>query len=294
MSIDLRYLNNKGMFSSSPFVNHGCNCDLGLYIACVKFEELEDLVYSANYSIVKATDKRLVAFHKTENTALARKALRFHFIKSAILSYQACYDYIVQIAYFGFGFHRRIEKPMEYRSELRHCSFGNTKDSFRMVFKDLLNQTNKIDVLPDYITSAQSFFNQLEDLYDNQRKEINAWANNLKHHGSLSIKELAPKRMPLTVVENALKFNDNHEFIGFQENSKLIPFSDIVQPELLELDEAIRLLRKNNHTICSFSEYLQKQLGLCNLPSKCSTEELCVTPQTFTRNRIEQWLKTKN
>ena len=294
MSLNLRCLNNKAMLTASPFVNMGCNNDLGLYIAAVKLEELEDLISYANYSLIKTTSDKVHAAERDIETKTARKALRFYFLRSAILSYHACFDYIIQIAYFGFGFHRTIKTNANYLSELRVCSFGTGKKSFRSAFNHLLERIDFTKGVPIQVSSAREFYKRLVEFYDEDRKSINSLANQLKHQGSLNIAELAPQRQELASVHCAFEYDDDGRFSGFGEIEDYIPFSDIVKPKLVDINEIVRMLIGYNKLICTFVDYLQEQLGLKDLPAKCKEKDISVQRQSFTKQNIEQWLKTKN
>lgn len=294
MSLKLRYLNNKTMLTASPVVNNGCNNDLGLYIAAVKLEELEDLISYANYSLIKTTSDDVRATESNIETKTARKANRFYFLRSAILSYHACFDYIIQIAYFGFGFHKTIKTNAEYLSELRVCSFGTRKDSFRLAFKHLLESIDFTQEVPIQVSAAKEFYQRLVDFYDQDRKSINSLANQLKHQGALTIEELVPQRQKLASVHCTFEYDDDGNFSGFGEIEDYIPYSDIIKPKLVKINEMVNMLVGYNKLICTFVDYLQEQLGLKELPAKCKGKDLFVPRQSFTKQIIEKWLKTKN
>ena len=65
--------------------------ELGLVIAARKFFELSNLINNANFSI-----------QQSEQTA--KETLRAYYLRYAILDYNACYDYLLQIIYFAFDF----------------------------------------------------------------------------------------------------------------------------------------------------------------------------------------------
>jgi len=294
MSLNLRYLNNKTMLTASPFVNNGCNNDLGLYIAAIKLEELEDLISYANYSLIKTTSDGVNVTEGYIETKTARKALRFYFLRSAILSYHACFDYIIQIAYFGFGFHETIKTNAEYQSELKGCRFGTGKKSFRLVFNHLLARIDFTQEVPIQVSAAKELYERLVKFYDQDRKSINSLANQLKHQGSLNIAELVPQRQELASVHCSFEYDEDGNFAGFGEMDDYVPFSDIVKPNLVDINETVNLLIGYNKLICTFVDYLQEQLGLKDLPAKCKGKDISVQRQSFTKQIIEQWLKTKN
>lgn len=282
------------MLTASPFVNNGCDNDLGLYIAAVKLEELEDLISYANYSLIKTTSDEVHATESNIETKTARKAFRFYFLRSAILSYHACFDYIIQIAYFGFGFHRTIKTNNEYLSELKVCNFGTGKKSFRLAFKQLLESVDFTQEVPIQVSAAKEFYERLVVFYDQDRKSLNSLANQLKHQGSLNIAELVPQRQNLASVHCAFKYDEDGNFAGFGEMEDFIPFSDIIKPKLVRIDETVNMLIGYNKLICTFVDYLQEQLGLKDLPVKCKAKDLSVQRQSFKKQIIEQWHKTKN
>ena len=75
--------------------------DIGSAIAVYKFLEVRNLIAFANYSIELA--------EKSDDNVM-----KYHHYRTAILDYNACYDYILQIIYFGFDFCAPIYSKAEY------------------------------------------------------------------------------------------------------------------------------------------------------------------------------------
>lgn len=65
--------------------------ELGLVIAAHKFFDLSNLINNANFSIQQ--------INKCNS-----EELKSYYLRYAILDYNACYDYLLQIIYFAFDF----------------------------------------------------------------------------------------------------------------------------------------------------------------------------------------------
>ena len=92
--------------------------DTGLIIASQKIQELERIFSSAKFALVKGSHDKQQGVSGDD----AQTVIRFEFLKNAIIWYNSCYDYILQIVYFGFDFNKPISCRSEYLKELK----GNT------------------------------------------------------------------------------------------------------------------------------------------------------------------------
>ena len=74
-------------------------------VAYWKFIELSDKINQGNYSI--------------NNISAVSDSIAFFNVCNAILSYQSCYDYFLQILLFGFGFNSDFHTSKEYRKLIK-------------------------------------------------------------------------------------------------------------------------------------------------------------------------------
>ena len=84
LGLNLQYC----LLNESEYLSLG---ELGLVIAARKFFELSNLIDSANFSI-------------QQSEQCTKDSLKAYYLKYAILDYNACYDYLLQIIYFAFDF----------------------------------------------------------------------------------------------------------------------------------------------------------------------------------------------
>lgn len=237
MTSHLQTISHKRDFAM-PYFSLLCGGHKGLYISTIKFEELEDLIRFSNASLRDGIKEDYKATINGEVRPEAQRVLRFYHLKYAILNYNACYDYILQIIYFAFDFCEDITTREIYQEQLVKCTFSNNS-KFRQRFK-AFSETN---------TKAKELFDKLDDFYNNKRKQLGGWANAIKHRGGLSIPEMIPNR------QNACICNDGE-----------IVFSpQIIYPNIITIDEIIEELKEQNRIICEFSEYLFDFLGFNNV-----------------------------
>lgn len=241
----LRTISVKREFAKPYFSTLLCGCHKGLYISTIKFEELEDLIRFSNASLRDGIKEDYKATINGEVRPEAQRVLRFYHLKYAILNYNACYDYILQIIYFAFNFSEDITTQQIYQEQLGKCTFSNSS-KFRQQFK-AFSETN---------TKAKELFDKLDDFYNNKRRKLGGWANAIKHRGGLSIPEMIPNR---------------HNTCIFESGSIVFSYETIC-PNIITIEEIIDELKEQNKIICEFSEYLFDFLGF----NKVNTNKLSV------------------
>ena len=260
MASQLQTISVKRDFAMPYFSALLCGCHKGLYISTIKFEELEDLIRFSNTSLRDGMKEDYKATINGEVHPTAQRVLRFYHLKYAILNYNACYDYILQIIYFAFDFCEDITTQETYQEQLCQCSFGyNSK--FRKHFK-ALSETN---------VKAKELFDKLDDFYNKKRSKLSGWANAIKHRGGLSIPEMIPNR------HNTCIFGDGS-----------IVFSpETIYPHIITVEDIIEELKEQNKIICEFAEYLFDFLGFNKVnTNKLSLNDcfLDVRPFVYERN----------
>lgn len=254
MSDQLQIISHKRDFAM-PYFSLLCGCHKGLYVSTIKFEELEDLIRFSNTSLRDGIKEDYKATINGEVHPTAQRVLRFYHLKYAILNYNACYDYILQIIYFAFDFCEDITTQEIYQEQLVKCTFGNNS-KFRQRFKTF-SETN---------IKAKELFDKLDDFYNNKRRKLGGWANAIKHRGGLSIPEMIPNRHNTCILKDGA-----------------IVFSyETIYPHIITIEEIIEELKEQNKIICEFSEYLFDFLGFNSVcTNKLSVNDWFVDVRPF-------------
>ena len=145
--------------------------DYGNIIGLLKFRDILNSIHSAQYAIDKARE--------VSNEA---RNLELFYLTSAILDYNACYDYVNQIVFFCFNFGEEIKSKKNLEKQVRSVKsfFGEITRNKLSYKRDSLIATNAI---------ANTFFEKLEKFFNNRTK-LSRWANCIKHHGGFATKEL--------------------------------------------------------------------------------------------------------
>lgn len=203
--------------------------DLGRVIAGYKFYELNTLINAAAYSLQES--KKQEAYN-----------LKFYLLKNAILEYNSCYDYFLQIVYFAFDFFDYIGSPGEYRQTLKNVKYepnitgkrgGKSKFS-KDVYK--LREDDKV---------ANDFFNEFDNHYcfvSNPDTGIKEWANNLKHQGGF--------------IAEDLLLRDSTAFINCFLHSELTFSTKWLYPYTPSFKEIIKRLDSQYENVNNFADWL--------------------------------------
>lgn len=158
--------------------------DIGSVIALHKLTDVRNLISIANIAIEKASKE------KDDIT-------KYCLYRSAILDYNACNDYILQIIYFGFDFCSRVDSHESYISQMKNdCrrTIEQNENGKRLLVDSPFKQ--KISELKRTNDKAKVFFNTFKEFKSNLRNSkgsISDWANNIKHHGGFVVEELLDK-----------------------------------------------------------------------------------------------------
>jgi hypothetical protein len=169
--------------NQSVYVSQG---DIGSAIALQKFMEIRNLISFANIAIKRA---------QNENNLV----VKFCLYRSAILDYNACYDYVLQIIYFGFDFCSTVLSKEDYYRQMKdECRWNKIKNKMYA-----LQETNVIikSFAKDFVNFRSSI--QKSDI------SILEWANSIKHHGSFIAEELINKEN----VSRIFSINSNENII---------------------------------------------------------------------------------
>lgn len=211
--------------------------DIGSIIAMHKIIELRNSISFANFAINRANEE-------TDNF------IKYTLYRSAILDYNSCYDYILQIIYFGFDFCSRVDSNKNYISQM--------KDDCRLIIEDNSNNERKlidspfktnIQNIKKQNSNARDFFKKLKEFRSNLRKsdyDISEWANSIKHRGGFIVDELLDKKTLARVTSN----DKNGEEL----------FDSAYVFSTITFDEIKERLAKQNSLIVEFLIYLQNSL----------------------------------
>lgn len=159
------------------------NKDLGRAVAGYKFYELSNIFNAAIYSLQEVKKQESLN-------------LKFYSLKHAILEFNSCYDYCIQIVYFAFDFFEKIESARDYKKCIKNCrkkswrenELGQNVYEDSQFYQDILR-------LKKENASAKAFFEKFEGYLNgnsNEKYGISSFTNNIKHQGGFWIKELLP------------------------------------------------------------------------------------------------------
>jgi hypothetical protein len=227
--------------------------EIGLGIALVKFDEFYHRFIQAQLSFQMGmrTDHRV--YSTDGNNDLAQKSYRFYFLQYAILDYNACYDYLLQIVYFGCDFFDEIKSQKDYKENLKQCTWTCKKE--KNGFKDRidkLEQTRNDDF--------KAFLKKLCKFYgckDNNKYPLAFWTNQIKHKGGFIIDELEPHGPKIEIINRI--------------TGEIVFSSDSVKPISTSLKKIEECLIYHNDKIVEFADFLYTGLNLDN-PAKKSNE----------------------
>lgn len=208
--------------------------DLGRVIAGYKFYELNTLINAAVYPLQESK--------KQEDYNL-----KFYFLKNAILEYNSCYDYFLQIVYFAFDFFDHIGSPEGYQQILKKVKYepnitDKNKKPKSKFSKDVyqLREDNKV---------ANDFFNEFDNRYcfvSNPDIGIKEWVNNLKHQGGFVAEDLLQK--------------DRAAFMNCFFHSELTFSTKWLYPYTPSFKEIIKRLDSQHENVNNFAGWLFKYI----------------------------------
>lgn len=206
-----------------------CTNDLGRAIAVYKFYDMSNSYNAAEFSFEEAQ----------KQTDIYKK---FYFLKEAIIGFNSCYDYPLQIIYFAFDFFEKITSCEEYKKVLKdkckkYKRNGNTFQE--TVFFEDIERLKQID------HNAKDFFTEFEkyiNFASNRDYGIRQWANNIKHQGGF-------------VASDILK-HDKVTYVECQQDDLLTFTTEWLYPHTPSFDEIITKLEKQKNNLTDFMDWL--------------------------------------
>ena len=237
----IKNLDLKRFIVSTPLFKMSCLGDHRLYAAMTKFFQIEDRFNISNYylrKVIKINHNAVITSSKTgevQHTQEAQNIVRFINAENAILGFNACYDYILQIVYFALYICPDFSTREEFLHLSKECDFSKNKP-LRQKFR-LLYQKDK---------NATKFYDKLTTFYCDSRKRIQDYANIIKHQGGFYIIDFPQPTSPCV-------------YCGKDGNIIFNP--KMFDPEYVSIDELIAVLSEVSKTIYTFTNYLFKFLS---------------------------------
>lgn len=228
----LKVLNLSKNFRKNEFFILECFSDMGLLIATRKFEELEHLYKTAHFTLREGSHSNHGGITCNKGDDIAQQWRRFEFLKNAIIWYNSCFDYVLQIVYFAFDFAdtKKIEKHEDYANTLKKCKWEQIEK--KLILKAKTNN------------HAEKLLTDLSKLRG-ELKPIRDWANTLKHNGLLEIDSWRTHRHSVSIEkENGSKIN-----------------TDIFLPQVVKMNNVLDTLIKGDEQIVNFTYELYDFIG---------------------------------
>jgi len=212
--------------------------DIGLAIAMLKFEEFQRTFIYAQHSFLLGMKEEHKVSAGDGNNERAKKGYRFYHLRHAILDFNACYDFILQIVYFGCDFFDEIKSSENYANELEKCKWITIK-----------RKTQELSGRSEMLEKLKAFYDGRGN-YKKANHPLTYWTNQIKHRGGFIINEL---------VDDSGKIE-----ITNQKTGEIIFSSDYIKPICVSFQEIKNCLVYHNDKIVEYAEFLYISLGLDN------------------------------
>ncbi|MBY0213867.1 hypothetical protein [Priestia aryabhattai] len=139
---------------------------------------LHELLLTAKFSLFHSYKKIHADLPDPNENYLPHLLRRSHYLKNAIVWYNSCQDYVLQIISLSYDLHGvEIDSAAKYKRALQSCSYNKVTKKLKGI-----NSENSLKLLS--MIEAYGNDNDVEYL----REQL---ANNLKHHGNLKFKGIA-------------------------------------------------------------------------------------------------------
>jgi hypothetical protein len=206
----------------------GRTIDEGYAIAGLRFRDLFSVMMSGRFALVNAYKKIHQFGISWKQGSVGQLWLRSMFLKNAILWYNSCEDYLLQIIWFAFDF---CGKDCDLETAMKKCRYSHV--------------VKTLSALPlnEY---AIELLQKLNEFHENTSiRKLKRIADDMKHKQLLRISGL----------------DDDYGIqIGFKE--KLKPS---IRPELNDIDNLIDTVASSHKIIVSFGQYLYDFINFQNM-----------------------------
>lgn len=166
-------------------------CNYDYYKAAKFLEKAEDCLQTARFYLMKSANiieyDCNVPWRYGYMPIYDMRAMNF---TTAIVWYNNCFDYILQIAFLAFGLFKNVhqyKEDMTFEETLRLCTFK----IFRILLKEY----------PDVVELGR-LWNIINTCHESL-SELNSWANYAKHKGGIGYIGLKPKAPFQILVESS-------------------------------------------------------------------------------------------
>lgn len=208
--------------------------DLGRAIAAYKFYDLSNSYNAAEFSF-KESQKQTDIYKK------------FYFLKEAIIGFNSCYDFPLQIIYFAFDFFDKINSAEDYKKAIKNgCKtyeWGKNTNGDREYQKTIFLED--LEHLKKTNCNAKDFFKEF-DKYTNFASDpdygIRQWANNIKHQGGFVVSDILEK--------------DEVAYIQCLHNNEVTFTTEWLYPYTPSFDEMSNRIERQKNNLHQFMDWL--------------------------------------
>lgn len=221
--------------------------DFSLFAAVKLWESYNEIMTTARYCLRRGSYFNHRVYNEVQKSGIrrydkqAQYVMNLHELKSAIVWYNSAMDYLLQVIYFGFGFHGNIRSNERYQKE-QTIARWNDKNVFYITFENFA-ATN---------TYAKAVFDRYNSTFKNKHlKTIRKLANHMKHHGGFDLEEY-PK--------------DSHHNIGCTDKyGNMVCYNEITQRPRVSYQKIVEHLIGAHKAIIELGDYIVEQLGLSEI-----------------------------
>lgn len=254
------------LIATSNLYRFGANGDNRLMAAQCLIMNLSHQLDFGNYSIIQIN--RLQS--KDKLPTVDKECMQLLHIQEALLYYSACYDTLLQIAYFGFHIANDFSTKEDYNKRLENCKWNLISTRLeKFKGEECIDKLIKL----------------LKVHYQNGRTIISEIINNAKHRGGISVPSLNTyipdiancSGVTFEEKDGIYKFNVPDNFIVVQANW-FYPYTKGIS----EYRDSLYLANKRIY--CFFSQLLK----LMNLTPESINDSNFKIPLNFDTYGTEQ------
>lgn len=268
------------------------NGDNRLNVALHQFENLSTNLGYANYGLILCK-RHYDEFLCNEEMSTNKKEEAFYHLRNSIISFQICYDTILQIVFWSFHFAKDVHDENDIHNEIGNCKW-NDKFFLRGNFRKKLNNENyeqyleqiSIETRNRYSPEAAKFADVISEYFIHKRQILNDHGNIIKHRGGFTLHRSGGisrlnKPVKLIILPNG---SCNFEV---PEEAQLVS-NKWFEPMEINIAEEIDMLIEQNHHIVSLAKFIFETLRFNELTSKEIFAPNYSLPFTFKSNGTEQ------
>lgn len=231
------------------------------YKAAKYINKTEKCLQTARYYLMNSYNLITTDFECNWSSGYgAQFLLRTMDFTTAVIWYNSCFDYILQIVYFAFGIYKKIDGYTEQTSHedlLKKCTYNKMGEIYSQ-YKNI----------PNY----KALWKIITKCY-NTLSEINSWANYIKHKGGISFAGLYPSD-PFLMRMTDLQGNVIAESSNFESIE-------------IDLDDSLNVLRDAHKALFDCINDLIDFIDFnCAIPQKHPKKDGLVIPNAKSYVRV--------